>query len=904
MTMMRWFSTLRLRVRTLFQKKHVERELNEELMFHVEHQVEALIAQGVSPVDARRIAMKSLGGVERQMERCRDVRAWQWVEILRADVVFGWRQLLKNKVTTAAAVLSLALGIGSCVAAFQLVDALFLRPLPVAHAERLYGVFRTGPDLGDGKIREETSFEYPLFQEMRDAVKEQAVVMAVGYIRRRDITYQSAVELEKAQVQYVSGSMFGTFSLQPTVGRLLMESDDLQPGAHPVAVLSYDYWLRRFGKNPNVIGRVLHMGNASTELGDNIYQIIGVGPKEFTGTEPGTTTDIFLPTMMSASTLQRTNAWLRILVSLKPGVAAGPVNEHLNAVFEVDQRERAKGYQERTKQYLERFLNWHTRLKPASAGISTMQGDYERPLQALCVLAALVLLISCGNVGNLMSGQATARAKEMAMRISLGAGRGRLARLMMIQSAMLGMIAAGLGILFAVASAPMVMHLISTPSNPVQLILCADWRTVVFAVALTFGVSMMFGLIPALRASAVQPVSALKGGEERFGKLHWMQVMIASQIAFCLLVLFFAVLFVTTFGKLTRQPLGFRPENVITLVIGTQRQQSAATWERIRERLRSVPGVKEVSLSTVALLSGETFSGAITVDGTTNATVARFLAVSPGWMQTMGISIVAGRDLRESVGDPGEAVISKTFARTYFGETNPVGKTFEAMGRKKHRLQVAGVVNDALYQNMRDGTLPVFYIPYQWGNVKDGMMQFNGATFVVRSEGSDPMSMGGMLRRTIVQEEPDLRVNAVQTEVELVESQTVREHLLAMLSGFFAVVALLLAAIGLYGVLHYSVVQREKEIGIRIALGAAAGNIARLITVRVMFMVVGGAVVGLVAGMASVRYIAALLYGVKATDPSMLMVPAAVLLAVACLAALPAVMRAVQIDPAVMLRAE
>ncbi len=880
-------------------------ELNEELESHLRMAVADRVARGESAEDARREAMREFGSVPLVADVTRERWGGIWLERLWVDVDFGWRQLRKRKVTTAAAVLSLGLAIGSCMAAFRLVDALFLRPLPITHPERLYGVFRSGPDLGDGSVREETSFECSLFEQMRDAVEDKAVVVAVGYVRRRDITYQSPVDLEKAQVQYVSGSMFDTFGLQPEQGRLLAQSDDVQPGAHPVAVISYDYWTRRFGKDPNAIGRVLHMGDASGELGNNVYQIIGVGPRGYTGTEPGTVTDIFLPTMMSVATTQRTNAWLRILVDLKPGVAAGPVNERLDAIFKLDQQERVKRYQDNGEQYVQRFLSWHTRLKPASTGISDTQGDYELPLATLCGLAVLVLLIACVNVANLMTGQTTARAREMAVRVSLGAGRARLLRLVMVESAMLGTLAAGLGGLFAVWVAPRVVGLIGTSAKPVQLTLSMSWMTTAFAVALTFTVSMLFGLMPALRASAVQPVGALRGGEEKHSKTRWMQSMIAAQVAFCLLVLFLAGLFVTTFEKLGRQALGFKLEGVITLVAAAKQRPTAATWERVQDRLRSVPGVKGVSMSTVALLSGETFSGMITVEGKTSTAKAKFLAVSPGWMQTMGISMIAGRDLRESTGDPGEAVVSETFARRYLGRGNPIGRSFEAMGAQSHRMQVAGVVNDALYQTMRDGTLPVFYIPYQWANVKDGMLRpLGSATLVVRVAESDPIGMEEILRRAIMLEQPDMHVNTMQTEMELVEGQTIRERMLAMLGGFFGVVALLLAAIGLYGVLHYSVVQREREIGIRIALGAAAGNIARVVTVRVMLMVLVGAMAGLGAGLASVRFVQTLLYGVRGTDVSMMIVPMFVLLATAGLAALPAVLRAVRIDPARMLRAE
>ena len=898
MRIIRWVTTIPLRVRTLFEKKRVERELDEELRFHLEQQVEMLVAKGVSPADARKVAMKAMGGVERQKEKCRDVRAWQWVDSLRADVVFGWRQLRRNKVTSAVAVLSLALAVGACVSAFRLIDALLWRPLPVAHAERLYVLSRTGFD-SRGKPQSWDGWAYPDFALMRDAAKNEAELIAVSKTDRMDLTYATDEEMEKGYVQYVSGRMFAGLGLQPALGRLLTKEDDVTPGAHPYAVLSYDYWTRRFGRDPKVVGRTLR-------IGDQVFEIVGVGPKTFTGTEPGVVTEIFLPTMMY-HWVQRSDAqWHRTLAILNPGVGIEPLRAKLDAVSLNFETERAKGWTDMSKQAIANSLNQTLLIEPAAAGVSVMQGDYRRALMWLAVLVGLVLLIACANVANLMTALAAARAREMALRVSIGAGRLRLVQMVLVESAMLALGAAVLGAVFAWWSAPLVVRLISTPDNPARLILPADWRVFGFGVVLIVGVMLLFGLVPALRASAVKPVSALKGGEDPHTRRRLMDGMIAAQVAFCFLVLFVAGLFVATFHRLSTRPIGFDASRLLLLETVAPHGQLPAAWTQMGETLRGVPGVKNVAESGWPLLSTGGWNGSISINGGPwSNDWGYFLTVSPGWVDTMKMRLIAGRDFRASDAFPGAAIVNETFVKVFFKGVNPIGRTFaKANGDSAARCEVVGVVADAPYRDMREPILAVAFVPYREVDDKRVVQPEHRGTFLVRTAGEEPMAMAGELRRKVAQAGAGFRVSNVQTQQELLDAQTVRERMLAMLGVFFAGVALLLAAIGLYGVLSYSVLQREREIGIRIALGAAALNVARLVTVRVFAMVAVGAVAGVALGAGCARYVQSLLYGVQASDASMMALPAAILLFAALLASVPAVMRAVRIDPAEMLRAE
>ena len=394
---MSWWS----RIANVLRRDRLSCEIDEELASHFEEAIE----QGREPAEARR----AYGSALRRREESRDIRLIPWLDSLRADATFGWRQLMKRKVTSAAAILSLALAIGACTAAFRLIDAVLLRPLPVAEPYRLYGLFRQSFDF-DGKRRIDDSYEYPLFRQMRAAVSGQAELIAVSGASRADLTYGSDQETEKAYVQNVSGWMFTSFGLRPAVGRLLTANDDVTPGAHPYAVLSYDYWKRRFAQYPKVVGRTFR-----ADFG--IFEIVGVGPEPFTGNEPGTVTDIFIPMMMHAGVTHADWSWFRILVRLKEGVAAEPVLERLRATFRAVNQERAKGFVAMPKRFIDRFFHQTLLLEPAAAGISNMQRDYSRALAALGVLVSLVLLIACANVANLMTAQAAARAREMALRL-------------------------------------------------------------------------------------------------------------------------------------------------------------------------------------------------------------------------------------------------------------------------------------------------------------------------------------------------------------------------------------------------------------------------------------------------------------------------------------------------------
>jgi putative ABC transport system permease protein len=870
--------------------EQLRREITEEMESHIVEAVE----HGRDPDEARRAFGRDYQQ-RQQREASYEIRTIRWLDLLRADVSFGWKQLKRNKVASIVAIFSLALAMGASIGAFCLMDALLWRPLPVAHSERLYAISREVFDLQGKPIRSD-AWAYPSFTLMRDAVKDQAELIAISPADRKDLTYGSDQDMEKANVQYVSGSMFQAFGLKPALGRLLAETDDQTPGSHPYAVLSYDYWTQRFGKDPRIIGRTFRFGK-------DLYEITGVVDGPFTGTEPGTMTDIFLPVMMHPLVTRSDASWARTLVLVRPGTALEPLRQKLSAISRAFEQERAKGSTGPVKTLFQKIINATLLIESAGAGISSLQEEYREALWILGALVAMVLLIACANVVNLKMAQSAMRSREMALRVAIGAGRGRLVQMLIVENALLAVLAAGFGALFAWRSAPLVVSMIQSSDAPVRLRLYTDWRVLGFGVGLVFCVSLLFGVLPALRTSAVNPVSELKGGDDDpHSRRRLMHGMIAAQVAFCFLVIFISGLFLRTFDRLSNKPLGFSPENLLLLDVVAQQGQSPVVWEQIADNLRSVPGVETVAIAGWPLLSSGAWSNFVSVGGgPPSQLVTYLLAISQGWPAAMKIPLLDGRDFRPGDTAPGQAIVNQSFVKTFFDGINPIGKTFQERG---NHYQVVGIIADAPYRNLKDAIVPVAYIPFHQVDAQGVARPETQETFLVRTSASNPLALASVLRKTIPQARPGFRVSDLRTQSDLVRAQTIRERLLAILAAFFSFLALLLAAIGLYGVLNYSVQQREREFGIRIAVGARIADIAWQATSRVFLMVMTGAVIGAVLGIVSVRYIATLLYDVKGSDPVMLTGPALLVLAMALVSALPVILRASRIDPKLMLRAE
>ncbi len=575
------------------------------------------------------------------------------------------------------------------------------------------------------------------------------------------------------------------------------------------------------------------------------------------------------------------NFWLRTLLQLKPGQAPGPVEESLRATFHVLQEERVQGFPSLTKRDRERMLQERLSLEPAAAGRSNLQRDYRLALLVLGLLVALVLMIACAKVANLMTAQAAARAREMALRVSLGAGRGRLMQLVLVESALLALVATAIGWVFAWWSAPLVVGMINPPAYAARLILPVDWRLAGFALALTCCVTFFFGLAPAMRVSAVKPVSALRGGQDRHSRGRSMRTLVAAQVAFCFIVHLAAGVFVATFNHLTNQPTGFSAERVLNLESVSTRPQSPVLWEQVADRLRTGAPANEV--------------------------YSDFVTISPGWADLMRIPLLGGRDFRAGDANPAVAIVNQAFAKQYFNNEDPVGRYFdrvEPAGGRSH-FQVVGLIRDARSRDrLRSPIRPTAYIPFPAMTTAGTLQPAARGTFVVRTASANPLALASALRKEVSLAGLGFRVRAARNQVELNQTDTAKERLLAVLATFFAGVALLLAGVGLYGVLDYSVLQRRREIGIRLAIGAQSHQVVRGLTADIFATVLAGAVIGLCLAMLAMKSVESMLFRVRPTDLGMLALPSATILAVTLLAAVPAVIHALRIDPVAMLRGD
>ena len=890
-----------LRLLGTLRRSRTDRDLAEELELHMELARADEARRGRSGVEAGREARLQWGGASQAMDALRDQRGVPWIGALSSDVVFGWRQLNKHRTVTAAAILSLGLAIGAMTAAFRLVDAVLLRTLPVSDPGSLFYVAFNHTD-SQNRTEDRDDFDYPTYQQYARAITNRAELMVLGMSAPTEAAVDGADEPERISRQFVTGNVFPTLGLQPAAGRLLVPADDDSPGAHAVAVLSYEYWTRRFGRNPRAVGQTLRLDRRP-------YEIVGVTPKGFIGTEPGRITDIYVPATMNVEALNSPGwSWFRLWLRPGPGVTVAEIEQSLQTVFAEQHRLDVKQFPPETpRPRIDAYLNERIRLLPAGSGASGMQQDFRRPLLILAALVALVLLVACTNVANLLIAQALARGREMALRVSIGADRWRLIRLVLVESAMLAVSASIVGLLIGSWAAPLVVSRLSPSEEPVRLVLDTDWRAIAFALALATTVTCLFGLAPAVRASSFTPVSALKGDSDARGHRRLMKMLVGAQMAFCVFVLFVAVLFVATFARLARQPLGFSHDRL--LLVDAQwpgKAQPAERWMQIVEGVRESPGVEAAAFSGWTFLSGNRWTGTVFVPGRPVETrPAYFLEVSPGFFDTMRIDISGGRDFRP--GDvapklnernepvPGVAIVNSSFVRVYVDGQSPVGRTVTIRPRNlvQAPMQIVGVVADSVYANVREPMRPIVYVP--------AGARSNG-TFSVRTAG-DPAMLAPTIRRLVSGAQRESRVRVVPMTA-LVSRQMVLERLLATLTMFFAVVALLLACIGLYGVLSYGVLQHRREIGVRMALGARAAQVVTRVTRDMIVIVSCGALTGLAGGFVFGRVIERLLFEVRAMDPLPLLMPLATLGIAAILAAVPPVIRAVRIDPVQILRSE
>jgi predicted permease len=917
----------------VFRERRVRREWDEELRFHIEARTEDLVRDGLPRDAAAAEAARRLGPTLAARDASRDVRLLPWLDALLRDVRFGVRMLRKHAIVSTAAIVSLSLAIGACTAAFTLVDALILRPLPVDRPDQLFMLVSEYQDPGEpgAPTREYVSFSYPGFQQLRAAAGSRIALFAVSSTIVRPVTFADAPDdPQKLRAQWVSGNALPALGLRPALGRLLTPADDVQPGQHPVAVISHSLWTRRFGGAPSALGRWLTIDEKVT------VQIVGVAPAGFTGVEPGLRTDIWLPQMMWADPrifAQRDWNWFRVLGRLAPDTPVAPLQQELQAAFTTFRRESAVTTfgPDEPKENIARYVLAPLFLRPAPNGPSSLRKTIERPLWILGFVALLVLLIACSNVANLMLARAAARERELAVRVSLGAGRGRLVQQALVESALLAIVSSVAGLAIALAAAPALVSALAPADDPAYLDLRLDWRALAFVCGVGLLTSVLFGLAPAWRARGVAPGDVLKasGGGRHARGIRMFRPLIAAQIAFSGVVLFLACLFLLSFQRLASVDPGFTAKNLLLFSVKVDLPEGSARpagiVDQLRQAVRALPGVEGASLSAWNHFSGGGWTTRVRIAGrpVDNVQVVH-LAVSPGFVDTMRIGLLAGRDFdpRDSAtpaseprpgaprgpnaatttpataatpAQPTAVIVNEAFAQRYFPGESPIGRHYRRPGnRTLVDQEIVGVMRNARYSSLRETPPPTVYVP---------LANFGGGSMQVRTALA-PAEAIALVRQALPRVHPSLRVTEVTRQTMLIDNTMIRERLLALLSGFFAIVALVLAVVGLYGVLSYAVVQRTREIGIRLALGARRLRVVRVIVFDVALVALAGLAAGLGGGLLLARWVSTLLFEVRPSDLGSLAWPAACLAIAALLAGLPPAWRATRVDPLIALRWE
>jgi len=812
------------------------------------------------------------------------------------DLRFGMRMLVKSPGFTAVAVLSLALGIGANTAIFSLMDAVLLKMLPVEQPEQLYFIQNVGPRRPNGGAP-----PYPCFERFRDHNQSFTGLAAFSAFNQQ---LRIDGQLEEVRGQRVSGNYFSLLGVSAALGRAFSPADDAVPGKGGpdglVAVISYNYWTNRFGRDPAVIGKVLRLGN-------DPVTIIGVTAPGFYGLVPGREAEISLP-MISAGARQlaiKESWWFNAVGRLKPGVPLERARAELDTIFQSYMDETSINAEGRREVFN------RIELRPAGRGLNELRRQFSQPLQALMAIVALVLLIACANVANLLLARATARRKEFAVRLALGASRFRLLRQVLTESLLLVSLGGLLGLLFARWGSAFLVSFFATGRGQLFVSLPLDYRVLLFAAGVALLTGLIFGLAPALQATRTEPNSALKDGagagtraRPRFGKS-----LVVAQVAISLLLLAGAGLFVRTLHNLKTLDAGFRPDGVLTMKVnppdGTfDGERQLGFWKDALARVERLPGVRAASLTTLSPLDGADRGVRIEISGFPASSdrdkEIRLNQVSPGYFQTFGIPTLQGRSFTDADSEtaPKVALLNEAAVRFYFGGRSPLGAQvrFGQRDGTSPPYEIVGVVKDLRYQNLREPDTRLIYLPLPQARDRLGRL-----TLAVRAEGR-PTELTGAINNELHAVSPDILLTNIATLNEQVDQSLVQERLVATLSLFFGLLALSLACIGLYGVMSYDVARRTHEIGIRMALGASAPLVVRLILRETLVWVALGVALGLGAAMATTRWVESLLFGLTAHDPLTIGLAAAGLLVVAAIAGYLPARKASRVDPLVALR--
>jgi len=896
--------------RRYLRRPQRDRDFALEIESHLQHEIDDNIARGMHPQEAAWAAHRKFGNVTTAKEITHRMNTIGFLETLGQDFRYALRLIRLEPGFFSVAILCLALGIGANTAIFHLLDAVRLRTLPVANPQQLAEVEidPTQPCCSGNSSGHHSNFTSALWDQLR--AQQQAFSGLFAWSASRFNTATGG-EVHYVEGLYASGDFFSTLGIVPALGRVFSTADDRPGCGSPGAVLGYSFWQREYGGQASAIGRRILLEGKP-------FEIIGVAQAGFFGIEVGKAFDVVIPvcaeTLMngeSANTPKRDHWWLAVIGRLKPGWTLTQARAHVQAI--------SPGLFEATlppsyiPEIAKRYLGYKLVANPAGSGVSDLRSNYQDPLLILLGIAALVLVIACANLANLMLARASARERELAVRLAIGASRPRLIRQMLAESLLLAAIGAACGAFLAQFLSSYLVRFLTTTDNPLYVDLGTDWRIFGFTAALAVLTCLLFGLMPAIRATRTNPGTLMKASgrgltdaRERFGL---RRILVVAQVALSLVLLVGALLFVRSLHKLLTLDAGFQESGVLVTEVNFStlnypRQRWDEVQSEILHRVRALPGVEQAAAANIVPISGDRWNDRFRFVGAnpSGMLISNFSGVSPGYFRTLGTPLLAGRDFdeRDKPNSPKVAIVNQAFIKKFLNGANPIGKRIRmetGPGAPETIYEVVGVTKDAKYVHLSDPFSSTVF------TALDQTPKFGaGAVILTRSQVALASQLAA-IKRQMAAISPSMALNFYTLHSEIADS-LLRERLMATLSGFFGFLAALLASIGLYGVMAYIVARRRNEIGIRIALGADRANVLKLIGSECGKLLFAGLLLGVGFSLAASQAITKLLYGLSPTDPATIALSVLLLALVALPASLIPAIRASRLDPMQALREE
>jgi predicted permease len=785
------------------------------------------------------------------------------------DLRYTLRSLGRHPGFTLVIVATLALGIGANTAIFSLLDQLLLRRLPVERPEEL--VILDGPGPFAGRTNNDQTFSYPMYRDFRDSNQ-----VFTGVIARFPTAISAGIDgvVERVQSELVSGNYFDVLGVRPLIGRAFHQDDDLRPGGHPVVMLSHGYWVRRFGRDPFVL-------NKTIDLNGRPMTVVGIAPPGFRSVDATATPDVFVPLMMKASMTpswddleNRRTRWVNVIARLRPGVSSEQAATAMNVLYRQLNEQEVKALTTASAAFRQRFVNKPLVIAPGGGGFSNLRSEVSMPLFLMMGMVGLVLMIACANIASLLMARSASQEREVAICLALGAARRRVVSQRILESVSFACLGGAAGLLVAAWTGDLLIAALMPRGLGASLTTTFDARLVLFTVVVSLVTALLFGLGPAIQSSRPSLTNALKeGGTVLGGRRHvrLRKGLVVAQVALAVLLLSGAGLFARSLYNLRHLDPGFRPDGLLTFSVdpslgGYAQTRLIGFVQALTERLAAMPGVRSVSCALIPAMASDEGHITVKVEGYESKDgedmSPGFNYVGPAYFSTMGIPVLSGREFsdRDGASSPRVAVVNEAFARYFFGEDDPIGRRI-SFRRDNLSMEIVGVVENSKFTSLRETQQRYVYTPYMQQTSLDAI------TFYVRTASGLPASLGPMVLERANQLDRNLPLFDLRTVVAQIDDSLIVERMVAALSAAFGLLATMLAAIGLYGVMAYTVARRTREIGVRMALGAGRSDVVGLILHEAGMLAAAGVLVGLPAAYALTRLAQSQLFGVSSSDP-------------------------------------